>query len=81
MSNRKNDSELPRYNGPRDSVTGEVLPPVGYERETGIPASEFDSEVWLVENGYRPEKSKRKGLAEKQREDANKAVRASLERQ
>ena len=76
MSNRRSKA-LPRYNGPRDSVTGEVLPPVGFAR-TGIPASEFDSEKWLTENGYMPEKSKRKNQAAKARNDAEKAIRASL---
>ncbi|MDJ0708929.1 MAG: hypothetical protein QNJ14_00995 [Woeseiaceae bacterium] len=58
MSNR-NKEPRPRYTGPRDSVTHEILPPINWER-SGKTAAEFDSEKWLEENGYRVEKSYRK---------------------
>jgi hypothetical protein len=54
------NDERPRYEGPRDSRTNEVLPPPGYERDSGRPAAEFDSEAFLEEGGYRFEKSVRK---------------------
>ena len=59
---------LPRYDGPRDSRTGEVLPPAGYERDSGRPASEFDSEEFLTANGYRFEHSAIKAAARKRTE-------------
>ena len=51
------ENERPRYVGPRDSRTGEVLPPCGWERESNLPASQFDSEKFLEENGYQFETS------------------------
>ena len=41
-----NKKEPPRYNGKRDSRTGEVLPPINFERDTGWPASQYKE--WLA---------------------------------
>ena len=41
-----NKKKPPRYNGKRDSRTGEVLPPINFERDTGWPASQYKE--WLA---------------------------------
>jgi len=48
-----NKKDPPRYNGKRDWRTEAVLPPRHFERYTGIPVTEFDTEKWLHANGYR----------------------------
>lgn len=60
---------LPKYDGPRDSRTGEILPPPGWERDSGRPASEFDSEKFLAGSGWRFENSISKAAARKRAAD------------
>ena len=47
-----NKKEPPRYNGKRDSRTGEVLPPINFERDTGWPASQYKE--WLAATEMSP---------------------------